>query len=64
MSRGRNGGLSNEEQERIANQQIADTRSQGKKGSGAVNFEHKGFGSEKGMQTNAKGGMPADKKGI
>ena len=61
MSRGRTDTGS--EQERIANQQIADTRSQGKKGSGAVNFEHKGFGSEKGMQTNPKS-MPADKHGI
>lgn len=63
MSRGRSNGLSNEEQERISNQQIADTRGAGKKGSGAVNYEHKGFGSEVGMQTNPKE-MPADKKGI
>ena len=61
MSRGRGG--SEVEQELIRNQQIMDTRNAGKRGSGAVNFEKKGFGSEKGMQTNPKT-MPADKHGI
>jgi hypothetical protein len=50
MSRGRNEGP---EQER-AREEIASTRAAGKKGSGAKNFEKKGFGSEKGMQTNPK----------
>jgi hypothetical protein len=61
MSRGRNEGP---EQERIKADEIASTRNAGKRGSGAVNFEKKGFGSEKGMQTNPKSGMPADKHGI
>ena len=61
MSRGRGG--SEVEQERIARDQIMDTRNAGKRGSGAVNYEKKGFGSETGMQRNPKG-MPADKKGI
>ena len=61
MSRGRGG--SEVEQERIQRGQIMDTRNAGKRGSGAVNFEKKGFGSETGMQRNPKG-MPADKKGI
>jgi hypothetical protein len=60
MSRGRNEGP---EQER-AREEIANPRPAGKKGSGAVNYEHKGFGSETGMQRNSSKGMPADKKGI
>lgn len=60
MARGRETEI---EQDRIRSGEIANTRSQGKRGSGAVNYEHKGFGSEKGMQTNPKE-MPADKKGI
>jgi hypothetical protein len=60
MSRGRE---TEAEQARIERGQIADTRNAGKRGSGAVNFEKKGFGSETGMQRNPKG-MPADKKGI
>ena len=63
MSRGRSNSTSEIEQERIARDQIMDTRNAGKRGSGAVNYEKKGFGSETGMQRNPKG-MPADKKGI
>jgi hypothetical protein len=62
MSRGRGG--SEVEQERVKRDEIGNTRPAGKRGAGPANFEHKGFGSEKGMQTNPKGGMPADKHGI
>ena len=60
MSRGRN----EESEQARAREEIGNPRPAGKKGSGPENFEHKGYGSEPGMQTNAKGGMPADKKGI
>lgn len=61
MPRGSNSEV---EQERVRRDEMGNTRPMGKRGAGAMNFEKKGFGSEKGMQTNAKSGMPADKKGI
>lgn len=63
MSRGRSDKMMNEEQARVERDEIANTRPAGKRGSGPVNFEKKGFGSETGMQRNPKG-MPADKHGI
>jgi len=50
MPRGSNSSI----EEQRAAKEMASVRRDGKTGSGPKNFERKGFGSEKGMQTNAK----------
>jgi hypothetical protein len=52
MSRGRETQL---EQDRAKAGEMASTRSDAKSGTGPKPRERKGFGSEKGMQTNPKG---------
>ena len=52
MSRGRQ---IDTEQDRAKATEIGSTRPDAKSGTGPKNFERKGFGAEKGMQTNPKG---------